>query len=311
MPGSPDASADERDRGTGGDRVGSRSTSTASRSRSRAESSLVPDDAELVHDHRRPGPLGWSAARSLVEDDPATGEQLAAPDAPRLLTLERVGEALLAQARTWRRSPWHGRCRGRDRRRRAASGCRCRRRSARPARVEIENSSMAWSWMMFMGRSLLCWLAVWLLCWLRCSGVGCSLLGWVSWLVTGWKNEEGRRVGTRRPRCEVFRRVVTSTSLRGAGRGAWWSGRWLQPTSPAGIGDPHVPIADAERHRWRGNRRMRAWRGPNARRRDGDRDGRTRTRDARDRAPGPGGASSSSSCVPFGRAGSPAAGAGR
>ena len=58
---------------------------------------LALDDAELVDDHGRPRPLRRSAARALVEDDPATREQLAAPDTPRLLTLERIREALLAQ----------------------------------------------------------------------------------------------------------------------------------------------------------------------------------------------------------------------
>ena len=51
------------------------------------------DDAELVDDHGRPGPLGRSATGSLVEDDPATREELAAPYTPRLFTFERVREA--------------------------------------------------------------------------------------------------------------------------------------------------------------------------------------------------------------------------
>jgi len=55
------------------------------------------DDAELVDDHGRPRPLRRSAARSLVEDDPATREQFAAPYTPRLLTFERIGKTLLTK----------------------------------------------------------------------------------------------------------------------------------------------------------------------------------------------------------------------
>ena len=69
---------------------------TATGSTKGSSVSTTPSSSTM---HGRSGTLRWSTTGSLVGDDAATGQQLAAPDAPRLLALERVARGSRSRER--------------------------------------------------------------------------------------------------------------------------------------------------------------------------------------------------------------------
>ena len=146
------------------------------------------DDTHLVDDELGSRPFRWSTAWSLVGDDAASGDQLATPHTPGFLSFERARQALDAQ-----------RALGADRlgtgdvddvigeeqrgERSVAVGAPCDRGLESDGDLVRRSKSMV---VMVMSCSLW-WIRWW---------------GWLEvWLAgIGRKNEEGRRVGTRRPR---------------------------------------------------------------------------------------------------------------